>query len=135
MSDIRFWSKVTKGPDCWIWNGATDWAGYGHCKVGKKLTGAHRRSWELLVGPVPDGMKVLHKCDVRNCVNPDHLWIGTHSDNMRDMVSKGRHGLQVLDNDVLLSIAEGRASGKTMAAIARELGISLSTAYRGLRCL
>ena len=65
--------------------------GYGSVKCGDR--GAllvHRVAWELVRGPIPDGLDVLHSCDVRLCAKPDHLFLGTHLDNMRDMISKGR---------------------------------------------
>lgn len=88
---IRFWTHVDKSGDCWIWTGARYALGYG--AFGPKGTGAmgaHRYSWILAHGEIPAGMKVLHKCDVRCCVNPDHLFLGTQKDNIADMMAKGR---------------------------------------------
>lgn len=88
---IRFWKYVDKSGDCWIWTGARYPAGYG--AFGPKGTGAmgaHRYSWMLAHGEIPDGLSVLHKCDVRCCVNPAHLFLGTQKDNIADMVAKGR---------------------------------------------
>lgn len=75
--------------DCWYWRGSHTNLGYGVvAAAGEKR--AHRAAWVLWNGPIPKGMNVLHKCDVRCCVNPDHLFLGTHTDNMRDMTRKGR---------------------------------------------
>jgi hypothetical protein len=74
---------------CWIWQGGTS-NGYGMMRDGKRTVRTHRRSWELYRGPIPGKFHVLHTCDVKLCVNPDHLFLGTTADNTRDMVAKGR---------------------------------------------
>jgi hypothetical protein len=91
----RFWGQVRRGPECWLWVGAVNReTGYGtiQCRplFGNVPQGAHRLSWLLENGPVPDGLSVLHRCDVRTCVRPDHLFLGTQLDNMRDMFAKRR---------------------------------------------
>jgi len=88
----RFWAKVEKMPsECWEWRGAGDNRGYGQVVyLGMKYK-AHRFSWMLLHKTIPEGVMVLHKCDNRCCVNPDHLFLGTAKDNMQDCISKGRH--------------------------------------------
>ena len=75
---------------CWNWLKQKTAAGYGLTGFGGKYTGAHRRAWELAKGPIPAGLCVCHSCDNPGCVNPDHLWIGTQADNMRDSMKK--HG-------------------------------------------
>jgi hypothetical protein len=88
----KFWSKVNiQGDDeCWLWTGAKWGNGYGLLCLNPSSLLAHRLSWELHYGLVPDGLLVLHKCDVRNCINPKHLYVGTHIDNTRDRVERNR---------------------------------------------
>lgn len=86
----RFWPKVEKSAGCWLWRAAIDTTGYGVMNAGGRKAYAHRVSFELAHGPIPDGLEVLHSCDVRPCVNPDHLSVGTRTDNMQDAKAKGR---------------------------------------------
>jgi hypothetical protein len=88
----RFWEKVEKHDHgCWLWTGALA-AGYGCLGggPGKPLVKAHRLSYELHKGPIPDGAKVLHTCDTPPCVRPDHLYVGTQRDNALDRERRGR---------------------------------------------
>ena len=99
----RFWKKVEKNKSswlwdedtlesCWVWYGAKCSHGYGNFWDGVKYTSAHRFSWTIHNGCIPEGKSVLHACDNSLCVNPDHLFIGTQTDNIRDMIRKGRRG-------------------------------------------
>jgi len=99
----RFWSKVEKSTkdECWWWKASIDVNGYGQFGLmpGQLGTGpkqvmakAHRVAWLLTHGEIPTGMYLCHKCDLPRCVNPDHLFLGTQTDNMRDCVDKNRHG-------------------------------------------
>ncbi len=88
--DRKFESKIDKRGDCWIWTGALFVSGYGKIQRGGKRLRAHRVSYELFVGEIPDGLHVLHDCDNPPCVKPAHLFLGTHLDNMMDMERKGR---------------------------------------------
>jgi len=74
---------------CWLWTGACVDSGYGVIRYGKSLR-AHRVSWQIHNGPIPEGMGVLHRCDVPCCVNPAHLFLGTDGDNVRDRDKKNR---------------------------------------------
>lgn len=93
MSELsRFMQLVEKEPlsGCWLWLGYTNAAGYGiHSRL-KKRTYAHRRAWELMRGSISGETMVCHRCDTPACVNPEHLFLGSHSDNMADMRAKGR---------------------------------------------
>lgn len=85
------WSRVEKTNGCWLWLGARMGRdGYGHMRVKHSNRTIHRLVWELTNGPIPEGKFILHKCDTRPCCRPDHLFIGTARDNVRDMVAKGR---------------------------------------------
>jgi hypothetical protein len=93
----RFWEKVDKTSECWLWTGSRYRSGgYGQFAVeydeGRQRHGrAHRVAWILTHGAIPAGMEVLHSCDNPICVNPDHLFLGTQQDNMDDMIAKGRN--------------------------------------------
>ena len=87
----RFWSRVTKTTTCWLWTGDRKPAGYGTLLVGRRHTYAHRLAYELTYGLILPGMECMHRCDNPPCVRPDHLFLGMHGDNVRDMVAKGRH--------------------------------------------
>lgn len=91
-AEERFWPKVLKTETCWLWQGAlVNESGYGCFRGpnGRNVL-AHRFAWELTNGPIPDGMFACHRCDVRQCVNPAHLFLGTQQDNIDDMMRKGR---------------------------------------------
>ncbi|MCK4306058.1 MAG: HNH endonuclease [Candidatus Eisenbacteria sp.] len=90
----RFWEKVEKSPGCWMWTGnkVSDKPNRGYERIWAdgKMKLAHRVSWEMVSGPIPEGMQILHRCDNPSCVRPDHLFMGTRSDNMRDAIAKRR---------------------------------------------
>ncbi len=128
----RFWSNVTAEPNsgCFLWVGGLDSNGYAPFTVFGVKTRAHRFSYEAFVGPIPDGMHILHSCDVPCCVNPAHLRAGTHQDNMRDMQERGRHvrgekmaNTHLTDDDVR-SI---RSSSATCKALAQRYGVGQMT--------
>jgi len=133
----RFWDTVAPEPNtgCWLWMGFVQAQGYGTISYQGRDVRAHRLAYELFVGPIPEGLCVLHKCDVRICVNPDHLWLGTRQQNMADMVRKGRqvrgekiHGAK-LTWDKVREIRR-RGATETATALGREFGVSMSQASR-----
>jgi len=92
-AEERFQAKVDRsgGPDsCWLWTGARILSGYGVLMVDGRRRYAHRFAYELAHGPIPAGLFVCHRCDNPKCVNHAHLYAGSHADNMRDKVSRGR---------------------------------------------
>lgn len=97
--DERFWGNVVRSDvGCWGWTGAVAPFGYGRIGVGGRKgreIRAHRLSWEIHFGKIPADLVVCHHCDNPPCTRPDHLFLGTHADNIADMVAKGRHRLQV----------------------------------------
>lgn len=89
LNDKNFWKHVTKTSGCWLWCGAHGRTGYGKLGYQGKDYEAHRFSWELHNGPIPAGLCVLHKCDTRDCIHPDHLFLGTKRENTHDALQKG----------------------------------------------
>lgn len=91
----RFWQFVEKSKTgCWYWLGSTNAHGYGQIKENGTTQRAHRLSWQIHFGSIPEGMLVCHSCDVRRCVAPAHLFLGSVQDNMSDMTNKGRRSAQ-----------------------------------------
>lgn len=126
----RFWEKVTKSPiGCWLWQGHISRLGYGKF-MGKH---AHRIAWSLTNGSIPDDLDVCHHCDNTMCVNPEHLFLGTASDNMKDCVSKGRldHHGEKNSNAKLTEalVREIRSTTLTQRQLAARFGVSKSNIY------
>lgn len=123
---------------CWLWRGKTAKNGYGIVAADADssvlCTGAHRRAYELFVGPIPSGKHVCHRCDVRCCVNPDHLFLGTARENIADMDRKGRRrtvsprgpesGMSKLNEKQVLKIRELYASGDGLSGIGRLFSVT-----------
>lgn len=137
----RFWSKVAKrGPDdCWIWLAGTNPAGYGLLH-GNNNSLAHRVSWTIHHGPIPDGMLICHHCNNPPCCNPAHLFLGSHTDNAYDMYNKGRKpfdnyargesaGGAKLTNFKVLEIRNRYANGEKQTHIAKDYGVTQSAVW------
>lgn len=134
----RFWQYIEPSEDCWNWTGPRNDQGYGRLWLGptvKRFRVAHRFSWELHFGEIPDGLDVCHHCDNPACSRPDHLFLGTTLDNMADMVAKerGRSGKAKLTED---QVREIRLDYSTpMTILATRYGLSphaISAIRRGL---
>lgn len=127
--------KRDKG--CWEWTRNFGTAGYGKFDFEGRTLGAHRVSWVFHKGEIPDGLCVLHRCDNRRCVRPDHLFLGTNTDNTADSVKKGRrkggHPPTKLTDSDIVKILEMYANGKFSTQIAVEFGLSDSYVRRILR--
>jgi hypothetical protein len=130
----RFLSKFVKQDSgCWIWKAVVRSDGYGQFRVGPKMVGAHRVSYELFKGAIPQGMRVLHRCDNPLCVNPEHLFLGTQADNVADMVQKGRKAKGQKTNRTNLTeddIRAIRAALGTNVEIAKRYGVVPHTISR-----
>jgi hypothetical protein len=132
----RFWSKVNKTESCWLWIGTILSHGYGQISLGHPSTPgskrwrAHRFSWELHNGPVPDGLVVCHRCDVPACVNPEHLFLATQKVNVHDAIHKGRRnsfGVQKLNEDDVSVIRQQASRGILQKDIAKAFGVARNT--------
>lgn len=124
LSDTdRFMALVEKDGDCWMWTGTITNAGYGRFWLRGKNVSAHRASIVLFGEGIELGQCALHKCDTRKCVNPDHLYVGTHKENMRDRQVRGRAGKK-LTGEVAKAI---RLDGRSYRKIAADYGIGSTT--------
>lgn len=145
-SPENFWRRVAVASEseCWLWTGGKSRTGYGQTTFNYQHRLAHRVSWELTHGEIPDGMMVCHRCDNPACCNPEHLFIGSNSDNQLDSVLKGRsraarqngstnHCARLTESQVI-EIRRRRTSGEKGIDLAREFGVSQSAlcqAYKG----
>lgn len=131
--EVRFWGKVRRAgaDECWLWTGSLMTQGYGQFYLdGPK--GAHRLAYEVSHGPIPDGQSVLHKCDVRACCNPSHLFLGTHKDNMADASRKGRMAVprqrtRAFKAELIQRYLDGAGTMKELAAA---YGVTKMTVHR-----
>lgn len=146
----RFWRRVEQTDSCWIWRGSRSANGYGKLTVDRRTRSAHRFAWEQTYGPIPAGLYVLHRCDVRACVRPEHLFLGTAADNAADAIAKGRwttgarngsvrhpesrprgerHPMARLTERQVAEIRARRDEGAMYREIGEEFGISKSTVF------
>lgn len=120
----RFYSKVDKTGDCWLWTGCRLSNGYGQFYYKGRNHGAHRVSYILSHGEIPEGCVVMHSCDNPQCVNPAHLSLGSHTDNMKDMARKLRQANRKLTPDDVRKIRKAEGS---LRAIGRKFGVDHAT--------
>lgn len=136
----RFWSKVDKSGDCWLWTGATTFGGYGVIQRGGAdggLIRAHRYAYEEQLGPIPKGQGLCHRCDMPGCVRPTHLFPGDQRTNMADCAAKGRtrpggqtgvaHHRAKLNPEKVVQIRQLRRQGLSLNAVAERFDVSKKT--------
>lgn len=125
---VRLLRHTKKTSKCWLWKGATKGNGYGMIGVLRirRPISTHRAAYELFVGPIPPGLCVLHKCDVRNCVNPDHLFLGTQRDNIHDSIRKGRFSF--------VKAPRGERNGRAKLTVSDVRAIRDAHDRRGISC-
>lgn len=140
--DERFWTNVEKQPDgCWLWTGHVNGAGYGSpgpYRIAGNLVkqDAHRLAWLMKHGPIPSGAHILHTCDVKLCVNPEHLYLGDGSRNVLDAQERGQKKIgsacsfAKLKHGDVIEVFSLKAFGHSQQAIARKFGVSHATIHR-----
>jgi len=109
--------------NCWVWQGAKDDKGYGRMYIKNKGIRAHRISWELYNGTIPEGKEICHSCDNPPCVNPEHLWLGSHQENIIDALGKGRLSYCTVTTEVVPQIRQSFAEGLNQREIARKFKV------------
>jgi len=137
----KFWKRVDRkgSDDCWLWMGARDPRinkNYGLINLGNRYSKqirAHRLSYIIHNGPIPEGLYVLHHCDNPPCVNPAHLHVGTQKDNVHEAIQRGRHKFNrqrnKLTEEQVIHIIEERKKGTKLSILSEELGVSLTTIH------
>jgi len=130
----RFFDKVLPEPNsgCWLWTGAVNSKGYGSFSLDGKLMTAHRASWLIHKRRGTGGLMICHRCDTRTCVNPDHMFLGTNTDNQRDSIQKGRRPPTSGEMNPRARLSESDAVAilqdtRTQKVIAAQYGVSTST--------
>jgi len=129
---LAAWSEPDTNGGCLLWTGSINERGYGQIGVSSGKWRVHRLAWVLANGAIPPGMHVLHRCDIRTCVNPAHLFLGTNADNVADMVNKGRNractgvqnGQSKLTCEIVRSVWARINARESGASIARDIGVS-----------
>lgn len=134
---VKFLKKVNVTAACWEWTASKEKTGYGVFYLNSKKFSAHRASYYIFKGEIPTGLNVCHSCDNPACVNPDHLFLGTQLDNMRDMSNKGRHKYVKPNKDVPRTYPKGNSKNFTLRlprkiaekveAEARLMGVSVNS--------
>lgn len=134
--EARFWLQVRSGRGCWLWVGCHVSNGYGRMDFRGRKIGAHQASWIIHNGTIPVGLFVCHRCDVRDCVRPDHLFLGTQADNLADATRKGRnprgesHGRARLLLPQVHEIRSRLAKGELQSVLCDEFGVTQATISR-----
>ncbi|RYE67377.1 MAG: HNH endonuclease [Oxalobacteraceae bacterium] len=132
----KFLERTKEVNGCWEWQGLRCPRGYGRTTLNRKQMPAHRASWVIHKGEIDGGLFVLHKCDNKPCVNPSHLYLGTHVENARDRAERGqaasgeRSGRAKLSVIQVAAIKEALAAGSSCASLGREYGVHRQTIHK-----
>lgn len=129
----RFMEKVEKTDSCWLWKAQIYPSGYGSFWMNGKNVTAHRASWKIFNGIFYPTLNVCHKCDVRNCVNPDHLWLGNDKENALDKIEKGRQQIQNCLLEHYPDILEKYMNGVTCKDLSIEYKVHIRTIFKIIR--
>lgn len=142
--ETRFWAKVEKSGQgqCWLWKASVNGGGYGQIwesLPSRKRWDTHRFSWVLHNGPIPEGLHVLHTCDVKRCVNPNHLYLGSNSQNTQDAIARGQKprgadcSFAKLSHEQVIQVRKRSQSERiSQDALAKEYGVSQTTIWRAV---
>lgn len=128
----RFWEKVDKSGECWIWTGALLKTGYGSIRIDGKAERAHRVAYELTEGKIPNGLLIRHSCDNPKCVNPAHLAPGTKRENTQDALNRGQHVVgedhwkSKIPNHAVETIRAALSAGVPGKFLAKQFGVDPS---------